>query len=412
MTQDGVHLQDSEVKAQVGQPARSRQGRAFWLVAFALSMTIMGNNIPAPLYPLYQHLWHFSTGLLTVVFAVVAVGVFPALLFLGPLSDVRGRRPILLLGVAVAIAGTLVFIFAQNIVWLIIARLLQGVAFGALSGTAAATLAELEPHGNVARAALVTTIAVVSSQAIAPLLSGTLAQYAPLPVRLVYILLAILLLLAFLGIWTIPEMVKTKGASSSPPRLSIPSTIRQPFLLASVAVFSAFATVGLISALGPSLVSSLLHVQNRAVGGLVIFALLGTSVVTQMLCRKWPIRRNLVVGPFALLVGLLIFVAALPLANLALFLLGIVLTGFGQGLTYLGSQELVSRIVTPQQRGEVFSVFNLVVYLAASAAALGVGFGADLIGFFGATATVVGIICLLALIAAIANIQTSFTRQA
>jgi hypothetical protein len=86
MKQDGVHLQGVEARSIANQPARSKQGLAFWIVAYALSMTIMGNNIPAPLYPVYQSLWHFSTGMLTVVFAVVAVGVFPALLFLGPLS--------------------------------------------------------------------------------------------------------------------------------------------------------------------------------------------------------------------------------------------------------------------------------------------------------------------------------------
>jgi sugar phosphate permease len=149
--------------------------------------------------------------------------------------------------------------------------------------------------------------------------------------------------------------------------------------------------------------STLLHVQDRAVGGLVVFALLGTSACTQICCRKWPLRRNLVVGPLALLVGLIVFVVALPLETLSLFLLGIMLTGFGQGLTYLGSQELVSRIVTAQQRGEVFSVFNLVVYLGASVAALGVGFGAGLFGFYQATVIVVSAICLLAVIAGIVS---------
>ena len=410
MKQDMVHLQGGGSKAD--RQAYSKRGRAFWIVAYALSITIMGNNIPAPLYPVYQGLWHFSTGMLTVVFAVVAVGVFPALLFLGPLSDVRGRRPVLLLGVALALAGAVVFILAQGVAWLIVARLLQGLAFGALSGTATATLTELEPQGSVQRAALVATVAIVSSQAIAPLLSGTLAQYAPLPTMLVYLVLAMLLVPALLGIWTIPETVKTAGASSSAPRLGVPRAIRRPFTLASVAVFSAFGTVGLISALGPSLASTLLHVQNRAVGGLVVFALLGTSAFTQILCRTWPLRRNLVVGLIAMIVGLIVFVGALPLETLTVFLFGIMLTGFGQGLTYLGSQELVSSIVTAQQRGEVFSVFNLVVYLGASAAALGVGFGAGLLGFYQATVAVVSVICVLALIAGIVSAWTPLlTRQ-
>jgi MFS family permease len=402
--QDAVHLQGVESKAD--RQARSKRRQAFWIVAYALSMTIMGNNLPAPLYPLYQQLWHFSTGMLTVVFAVVAVSVFPALLFLGPLSDVRGRRPVLLLGVALAIAGALVFILAQGVGWLIVARLLQGLAFGALSGTAVATLAEVEPSGNVQRATLVATVAIVSSQAIAPLVSGTLAQYAPWPTILVYLVLVMLLIPAFVGLWTIPETVKTTGASASTARLEIPRAIRRPFTLASVAVFSAFGTVGLISALGPSLASNLLHIQNRAVGGVVVFALLGTSALTQMLCRTWPLRRNLVIGPIAMIAGLILFVVATPLTTLTMFLLGIMLAGFGQGLTYLGSQELVSSIVSAQQRGGVFSVFNLVVYLGASVAALGVGFGTGLLGFYQATVTVVSIICILALLAAIVSAWT------
>jgi MFS family permease len=166
------------------------------------------------------------------------------------------------------------------------------------------------------------------------------------------------------------------------------------------------------AALGPSLASTLLHVQNRAIGGVVVFALLGTSALTQILCRTWPLRRNLVIGPIAMIAGLIVFVVAIPLATLIMFLLGIMLAGFGQGLTYLGSQELVSSIVTAQQRGEVFSVFNLVVYLGASVAALGVGFGTGLLGFYQATVTMVSVICILALIAGIVSAWTPLlTRQ-
>ena len=161
-----------------------------------------------------------------------------------------------------------------------------------------------------------------------------------------------------------------------------------------------------------ALASTLLHVQNRAVGGVVVFALLGTSALTQMLCRTWPLQRNLVIGPIAMIVGLIVFVVAITLATLIVFLLGIMLAGFGQGLSYLGSQELVSSIVTAQQRGEVFSVFNLVVYLGASVAALGVGFGTGLLGFYQATVTVVSVICILALLAGIVSAWTPLlTRQ-
>ncbi|HLG75411.1 MAG TPA: MFS transporter [Ktedonobacteraceae bacterium] len=394
-------------QAATGRRLLLTRGTAFWLVAYMLGVTIMGNNIPAPLYPVYQSLWHFSTAMITVIFAVVALGVFPSLLFLGPLSDQRGRRPVLLLGVILATLATLVFIFAQGVIWLIVARLLQGIAFGALSGTAAATLAELEPGGNARRAALAATLTIVLSQATAPLLSGLLAQYAPWPTVLVFLILLVLLLPAVAGMWALPETVAVQaGKMQLRPRFAIPASIRRQFTLASVAVFSAFGVVGLISSLGPSFASTILHAQNRAIGGLVIFALLGPSALAQLLCRNWPLRRLLVWGPILLAIGLALILFALPTHTLVVFILGTACAGLGQGLTYLGSQEFVGSVATDDERGEVFSAFNVVVYFGASLVALGVGFGSGLIGLYPATVVVVAVIGILALGASLTSART------
>ncbi len=310
-------------------------------------------------------------------------------------------------GLALATVATLVFIFAQGVAWLIVARLLQGVAFGAMSGTATATLAELEPRGNTQRAALAATITIVSSQASAPLLSGLLAQYAPWPTVLVYVVLLGLLLPALVGVEGIPETVTVKaGERQLSPRFAIPASMRRQFTLASVAVFSAFGVVGLISSLGPSFASTILHAQNHAVGGLVVFALLGTSALAQLLCRAWPLRRLLVLGPILLTLGLVLIVFALPTYTLVAFLLGTMCAGLGQGLTYLGSQEFVGSVATANERGEVFSAFNMVVYLGASLVALGVGFGAGLLGLYQATVAVVVVIGVLGLGAALASART------
>lgn len=384
------------------------RGRAFWIVAYALAATILGNNIPAPLYPIYQARWHFSTGVLTLVFAVVAVGVVPSLLVLGPLSDRVGRRPILLLGLALAAAAAVVFVLAQGVAWLAAARVLQGLAFGAFAGTAAATLAELQDRdADGGRAPLVATIATVASQAAAPLLAGVLAQYAPWPTTLVYLVLLALLAPALLGVWAIPETVAaTTGRGGPALRFGVPAAIRRPFALAAVAVCAAFGVLGLISALGPSLVGSLLHVQNRAVGGLEVFALLGTSAAAQLVARRWPLRRMLTLGPTLLAVGLAVLVLALPPRSLALFIAGTVCAGLGQGLTYLGSQRLVTGVAPADERAEVLSAFNVVVYLAASAAALGVGVGAGLVGFYQAIAAIAAVIGALALGAAVIGART------
>ena len=60
----------------------------------------------------------------------------------------------MLLGaLAIAVTSTLVFVFATGVGMLLLARLLSGLAAGLTQGTATAALAELEPSGNLRRAA-------------------------------------------------------------------------------------------------------------------------------------------------------------------------------------------------------------------------------------------------------------------
>ena len=74
---------------------RLPRGVAFWLIAYGFAVTMLGTALPTPLYVIYQVQWHFSTSLITLIFATYAVGVLAALLFAGPLSDQVGRRPVL-----------------------------------------------------------------------------------------------------------------------------------------------------------------------------------------------------------------------------------------------------------------------------------------------------------------------------
>jgi len=363
-----------------------RSGRAFWIVTFGLAVAIMGNNAPSPIYPVFQARFGFSTGALTLVFAAVVVGVIPSLLFLGPLSDRLGRRPLLLIALALALAGSLGFALATGLGGLLAARALQGLAFGALSGTAVAALVELEPHGDHVRATVVATVTIVASQAVGPLGAGMLAQYAPDPARLSFLVLAGLLLLALAAITIIPETVRT--ASSEPHSVvsfGVPGDIRAPFAVASLAVIAAFGALGLVSALGPKFVASLLHIHNRAIGGAVVFAMLGASAIAQLAARAARARRQLIAGAAALAVGLLVVLAGVAAHSLAIFLAGIALAGVGQGLAYLGAQELLDSVVPAGVRGGVMSAFFLVLYLAAALAALAVGLTAGPLGLRGAT---------------------------
>jgi len=66
---------------------------------------MVGTTLPTPMYALYGQQMHFAVLTTTVIYATYAGGVLFALLLVGRWSDAIGRRPVLLSGVAFAVAA-------------------------------------------------------------------------------------------------------------------------------------------------------------------------------------------------------------------------------------------------------------------------------------------------------------------
>ncbi len=111
----------TQVRPTVGRNA------AFWLLALTLGLLLFASSAPSPLYVVYQSSWGFSAITLTSVFAVYALALLATLIAAGSLSDHVGRRPALLVALAIEMVGMLLFAEARNVEWLFAARTLQGV---------------------------------------------------------------------------------------------------------------------------------------------------------------------------------------------------------------------------------------------------------------------------------------------
>src|SRR5690242_10853162 len=99
-------------------------------LAYALSAAIIGfalfaSATPSPLYATYSRLWGFSPVVLTLVYATYALGVLAALLLAGRVSDVAGRRPVLLIALAALIFSSVIYMLAESVAWLFAARAVQ-----------------------------------------------------------------------------------------------------------------------------------------------------------------------------------------------------------------------------------------------------------------------------------------------
>ena len=384
---------------------------AFRYVAAAIAVIVLGANTPIPLFTVYQSAWHFTTGTLTVVYAIYSVGVVATVMLVGPLSDAVGRKRVLLPAIATMALGLVTCMLATNVAALIAGRVLQGVAIGAGTTTAVAALGELHPDGKAhAQVALVATLATVAGLAGGPLVAGLLAQFGPWPTVLPYVVSLSALAFVVYGVARMPETVTARGPVELRfRRIAIPVEARAPFFLATYVEMTAYAVAGTFAGLGGSFTRDLLHIESHAAAGLLVALLFVASTTAQVALRPLSLKRSMLLGLALIAGGLVALNAALASASTVVFFVATTVLGFGHGLAYVGSQELTDRIAPPARRAEVFSGFQLGLYLGATLPALLVGFGTAAIGFHAATAWFASAAFALAIIGIG---WLTFTRQA
>ncbi|NJA60551.1 MFS transporter, partial [Streptomyces sp. NEAU-H3] len=186
---------------------RPRFPHGYPLAAAVFAVGMAGTTLPTPLYGLYREQLGFGQLMVTIVFAVYAVGVIAVLLLAGNWSDLAGRRAAVWWGLGLSAASALCFVFEGGLPALFAGRLLSGFSAGLFSGAATAYVLDLAPKRHAARASLAATAANMGGLGCGPLVAGILAEYARWPLRLPYLVHLGLVVLAALALLTLPEPV-------------------------------------------------------------------------------------------------------------------------------------------------------------------------------------------------------------
>ncbi len=154
----------------------SRQpGFAFALALGSISLIgPLAIHIYLPVIPAVKAALDLSDALAQATFALGLVAMAFSTLFWGSMSDRFGRRPVLLSGLLVFLAGSLACALAQGIVTLILGRLLQ--AFGAGVGGALARTIARDAYGpdKLVRAIAYLTMFYTLGPMISPVAGGLL----------------------------------------------------------------------------------------------------------------------------------------------------------------------------------------------------------------------------------------------
>jgi MFS family permease len=359
-----------------------RLGRAgaFRVVALVQGLAMLASGLPSPLYGIYQEQWGFSTLTLTLVFAVYCLGVLSALLLAGRLSDQIGRRPVLLAALGGLIVATLLFLAAQSVAWLLLARTLQGVATGAALAAAGAAMLDFHAAGDAEHAGFVNGLVSGAGMASGVLLSAALAQYAFAPLVLPFAVLLLLFCLVLVAVIALPEPVERVARPRvrfARPR--VPHEMRGAFLLASLGVMASWSVMGVVLALGPKLSAQVLDTQNHLASGIMVFVMVAAGTLASLPARRAEVRRATAGGSLVLGLGMLMTAASLSTGSAALFVGGAAIVGTGFGFAFLGALRSLTHAVPEHHRAEVMAAFYLVAYGANALPALAAGFAiADL----------------------------------
>ena len=157
------------------------QPLAYALSAAIIAFALFASATPSPLYETYSLLWGFSPVVLTLVYATYALGVLTALLLAGRASDEAGRRPVLLVALAALIGASVIYMLAESVAWLFVARAVQGLATGLALGTASAGLLDFHPRRDPEGVGLTNGVVSAAGIGLGALVSATLVQLLPAP---------------------------------------------------------------------------------------------------------------------------------------------------------------------------------------------------------------------------------------
>ncbi|WP_330241517.1 MFS transporter [Streptomyces sp. NBC_00525] len=368
---------NSTVRAgdRTGAPATARgTGLAAFSVAFAFWITMAGTTAPTPLYPLYGDEFGFTPFTVTVIFAVYALGVVLGLLVFGRLSDQIGRRPVLVAATLLSVMAAVVFLLAQNVTAMIVARIISGFSAALITGAATASLAErLGQHSRV-KPATIALFANMGGLACGTLLAGILADLAPSPLRTPWVAMLALAAIAAVGVLLNDESsAHRSGFSLQFQPLHIPGEIRSDFLRSAMAAGAGFAVLGVLTAVTGLFLGTVLHESSHSLTGLVVFAAFACTALGQLLVRTLKPGTALPAACLGLIVAAVLIATAMATSTLTPLFAGAIVNGLATGIAVGHGISGITTRSAPQHRGASVSTFFAILYSMLAVPAIGVG---------------------------------------
>ena len=147
------------------------------LYAFPLVAGFMLPNLATPLMELWRADIGFSAGTLTLIFIMYLGGLAPAFLLAPGLSDSWGRKRTQQVAVVLGIVSCLLYVLADSIPVLLLARILTGLCSGTLLVLGPSAVQGMASEDESSKATLTATLGIAIGLAGGPCLQEWLRSW-------------------------------------------------------------------------------------------------------------------------------------------------------------------------------------------------------------------------------------------
>lgn len=285
------------------EPQSFRRSAAFFvLLVGMLAVQPFSTDFYLPTLPSLTQALHASPAAVTWTLSAL-VGTFGITqLFVGPLADRYGRKPVATAGYAIYLAGSLAAIFAPGIAWMIACRMLQGLGMSCAFVVARALIRDLYAPQDGARVMAHGLAWMGGVALLGPFISGLLASLFGWQAAFVVLSLYSAGMFA-LCIAALPETAAHRNPQATrvgPLLANYAHILRNPVFNGFNAT-SACSYGGLFAFIsGSAFVFLQRYGLSRAAYGLAFGATVAGYLVGTVLCRhllaRWGMRRTLLIG--------------------------------------------------------------------------------------------------------------------
>ena len=253
--------------------------KIFATLFFSLFATVTGVGIVVPLLPVYAHRLGAGGVYIGLIFGAFALSRTVFLPFFGRLSDRKGRKPLIVIGLFAYAVISLAFIFSDTVESLIAIRLIQGIASAMIMPVIQAYVGDITPEGSEGMSMGLFNMSVFWGLSLGPLLGGVINDQFDLDTAF-----ACMGLLAFIGCWLSIALLPPVHSEPATAQRKNPLSWRRLLTDRDIAALFLFraaytACIGILWGFLPVFADAAFGLSSSAIGVLVMLGVFISGLI-------------------------------------------------------------------------------------------------------------------------------------